>query len=576
VRFCRNILETVDVSALKYLVLVVFFVQPAAELSAAGPGEETSWQLPPLPFDSEPIDVSPQKSLSVGSVTEGRLYNAVRIDLPRPHLSIAATQRERGLNYTTARLADAIQTAADYTARNDSGRTTYLGNASAKYGGDIPYSVSHNSGRDIDVVFFAEDKRGEQVIPTDLITFDANGEATSDGKRIYFDVSANWWFVEGLLEKSDVALEFIFVSEALKAKLLDYARANNRPASVIQRAARILHQPSNAPPHADHFHIRIHCTRREVTAGCRDIGRTPPRKLSNRSIRQKTTKRLLQTLGTEGTAPGEKVSALRQLTRLTPIEELDVVARQLEVQSSAVRLHAVRLLGANHSNLDDLTSRLRREKNPFVLSEILHALQAFKADKVAPIVRWQLQNPRKLRVSEGYNTTTDALLIQSLIELEARSTIPLLINELLETSSTPRARILVRGLRYLANWQVLPGPLHRFNSPRIAAQRWSRWLSGRAHSSIDHQWQKAFGRHDYDVDTNQTLRRWELCKAVGDRDYISYNAQRWLMTLSGKSPNSLEWSKIDAQHYWTRWAVRHMTPRELNPAVTFNKTYRTP
>ena len=38
----------------------------------------------------------------------------------------------------------------------------------------------------------------------------------------------------------------------------------------ISRASEVLHQPSDAPPHDDHFHLRIRCTADERKADCVD------------------------------------------------------------------------------------------------------------------------------------------------------------------------------------------------------------------------------------------------------------------------------------------------------------------
>ena len=49
-----------------------------------------------------------------------------------------------------------------------------------------------------------------------------------------------------------------------------YARKSKASAKVIAAAEQVLHQPSDAPPHDGHFHVRIRCTAEERDQGCAD------------------------------------------------------------------------------------------------------------------------------------------------------------------------------------------------------------------------------------------------------------------------------------------------------------------
>jgi penicillin-insensitive murein endopeptidase len=67
-------------------------------------------------------------------------------------------------------------------------------------------------------------------------------------------------------------VQWIFVSAGVKARLLRYAMAEERDPRAIMRAAYALHQPTNASPHDDHFHVRVYCTPRELAGGCVNTG----------------------------------------------------------------------------------------------------------------------------------------------------------------------------------------------------------------------------------------------------------------------------------------------------------------
>jgi penicillin-insensitive murein endopeptidase len=102
----------------------------------------------------------------------------------------------------------------------------------------------------------------------DLARFDA-ALKSEDGK-FKFDVVRNWALVAALVSDEAIELRWIFVSSALKDALMAQGRKSKAAPKVLAAAARLLHQPSDAPPHDDHFHVRIRCTQAERDEGCVD------------------------------------------------------------------------------------------------------------------------------------------------------------------------------------------------------------------------------------------------------------------------------------------------------------------
>ena len=143
-----------------------------------------------------------------------------------------------------------------------------VGDLSRARGGPIsPYSRSHQSGRDSDLAFYQLDMKGHPVPADDLVRF--NGQGHSRGGDRVFDVRRNWLLVQALLEDPAIDIEWIFISEPLRKTLLAEADREGASVALSVRAARILHQPSDAPAHDDHLHLRLRCTSEEVSAGCR-------------------------------------------------------------------------------------------------------------------------------------------------------------------------------------------------------------------------------------------------------------------------------------------------------------------
>ena len=101
-----------------------------------------------------------------------------------------------------------------------------------------------------------------------LERFDA--QLLSKDGALKFDVARNWALVSALLSDESIELKWVFVSNALRDSLLAHARRSKVPRSIIAAAEKVLHQPSDAPPHDDHFHVRIRCTKDERDDGCVD------------------------------------------------------------------------------------------------------------------------------------------------------------------------------------------------------------------------------------------------------------------------------------------------------------------
>ena len=206
-------------------------------------------------------------SRSVGAPSKGSLEGGKALEdstdarvLPRRH-------KARCLNYGVARLVDALAHAGQ------SVRAAYPGSpplgvgdlAQAKGGPIPPYSRSHQAGRDVDLAYYAVDASGAPLPVDDL--WKAKG--LTDGTR-HFDLERNWALVVALASNPSVEVRWIFVSDELRAALLAEGAKEKAAPALISRAEAVLHQPSDAPPHDDHFHLRIRCTAEERAAGCRD------------------------------------------------------------------------------------------------------------------------------------------------------------------------------------------------------------------------------------------------------------------------------------------------------------------
>lgn len=210
-------------------------------------------------------------SVSLGGPSSGSLVEGRALPIDGAHVRILGRTQKRGTYYGTDELIRALENAGRRVHENFSGPRLSVGNISKRGGGDIPQSVSHNSGRDADVAFFVLDKKKGPVEPDWFSTFDGAGVA-EDGSGVLFDAARNWRFVEALIEDSSIQVQYIFVATWLKDILIEYAIRSGASAEVVLRAENIMKQPQDSSPHAEHFHVRLYCDLIDRLHGCYDSG----------------------------------------------------------------------------------------------------------------------------------------------------------------------------------------------------------------------------------------------------------------------------------------------------------------
>lgn len=220
-----------------------------------------------------PLGASGGSSRSLGTVSSGWLHRGEALRDRGPGFERA--RPGESTRFGTPRLIRALERVAIETERAFPGsHRLRIGDVGAPSGGRHPRHGSHRSGRDVDVLFHLVGPSGVPVAPRGRVAFSRFGAATDPTTReiVLFDDARNWHFVRTLLGDPSIAVQWIFCSRGVKTRLLRYALATEPDASRVLVASYVLHEPSNAPPHDDHFHVRIFCSADERAAGCRDTG----------------------------------------------------------------------------------------------------------------------------------------------------------------------------------------------------------------------------------------------------------------------------------------------------------------
>lgn len=215
------------------------------------------------------LSVLPGMGGAVGTTSYGLLLGGEHLPRSGGHFR---SYKRLDRRYGVSALTGIIERSAAKVAETRPPAQLLVGDISGPHGGHISGHRSHRSGRDADFGFYVTDLYGNPGEGVPLPRFDRFGIGVRDGEIVRFDVPRNWMLVEAMLTDPEADVQWIFVSHGLKALLLEWALENDRDLDVIQRAAKVLHQPGDSAPHNDHYHVRVFCPADNQGDFCVDTG----------------------------------------------------------------------------------------------------------------------------------------------------------------------------------------------------------------------------------------------------------------------------------------------------------------
>ncbi|MFH1532448.1 MAG: penicillin-insensitive murein endopeptidase [Pseudomonadota bacterium] len=484
------------------------------------------------------------ESRSVRRASDGRVENDVSLPPVGPGWRRVSVVSQRGTHYGVAPLVRLLRDAAVATARRHPGAVLDVANLSRRGGGPIAQSHSHQGGRDVDVAFYFMDDKGRPTPAGRLLACDSKGRA---GDR-RLDVPATWTFVRTLLASDDPVVQWMFCSKGIKHLLLDEARRRKEPAWLLQRAASVLHQPSDSQPHDDHFHIRILCARADRLAGCTDYG--PDRAWApdwdDAVDRRAADLALLVSRGTRR----QRLDALDGLAAL-PAAELpaDLLAALLPGDDRVVSERVARTL-LEMEGIDAAKTIARAalaSKDAWITLDLLSTLSPWRDDET-------FRTCRKLLASDGVGPRTLAIALETLGRSTARDDLPLMLPFLTHKVAAAREGAAA-GLQLLTGLQ---GPPCRNTSSTGEAGRrcWEEWWRSHRTETYNTWSRSALASRGYEVEHKKKDKRFdELVRAAGGVSEVSYHAQRLLCLTTGEELERVL-APRDASRKW-RHRFRH-------------------
>jgi penicillin-insensitive murein endopeptidase len=198
------------------------------------------------------------KADSVGPPNEGRLMGGIHLDTTKPYVRVVPAYAGADTRWGLPALIHAIDRSAKAVNKTYPGAVLPVGDISRKGGGDLMHHHSHESGRDADLGFYVVDEHGKQIEGHSFVKFDAK-LAAKDSPGAHFDLARNWLLLQNLLLNREARVSHIFVADPIKHALLAHARSYGASRALLSRAAQVMMEPTGAPPHDDHFHVRISC-----------------------------------------------------------------------------------------------------------------------------------------------------------------------------------------------------------------------------------------------------------------------------------------------------------------------------
>jgi penicillin-insensitive murein DD-endopeptidase len=211
-------------------------------------------------------------SISYGKPNRGRLIDGMKLPDSGAGFTTAPVWKERGNRFGTNELVTMIKGVGKRMKKKSKDARLVVADLSGTGGGAAhTFHRSHQSGRDVDLLYYVRDAQGKAFEPDVMRVFDGRLLA-KDGSGVTLDVTRTWLLVKELLTAQEAYVQFIFMYRPIAEKLIEHATKIGESDVVIARAMKALKQPGDSAPHNDHMHVRIYCPPTDRMYGCVDIG----------------------------------------------------------------------------------------------------------------------------------------------------------------------------------------------------------------------------------------------------------------------------------------------------------------
>ena len=216
--------------------------------------------------------VSDGTSVSLGKPSNGQIVDGVKLPTQGEGYFTRDRWKTRNNRYGIEELVNLIKSAASRVQAASRGPRLVVADLSGHGGGPVhTWHRSHQSGRDVDLVYFMLDKDGKPFEAETMYELAADGTA-KDGSGMRIDIPRTWRLVRELLTAHEATVQYVFMYAPIADMLAEHAEKRGEPAALILRARKAMKQPGDSAPHNDHMHVRIFCPKADRAFGCQDFG----------------------------------------------------------------------------------------------------------------------------------------------------------------------------------------------------------------------------------------------------------------------------------------------------------------
>ncbi len=320
-------------------------------------------------------------SLSIGTVTNGYIVNPVMLPLTGRDYRVMDRQAKRATNFGVSEMVDLVKRTAKSVAETFPGSVMQVANMAACGGGEIPWSVSHHSGRDVDIAFYLLNLQGKQAQLSDMVAIGPDGTGMDDtGRVLTFDPARNWAMIKAIITDPHVSVQWIFIAHYLKRRLLQFAMQHGEPRSLIIKASQVMWQPHGSSAHSDHIHVRIYCPVDDLMEGCHDIGTNRPWYVDHSDLVARRVAELSAILR-QRAGLAAKAQALDTLGAIGTPEAHQAIVRMLGSRAISLRraaAHALFRWGTLQADLDAMFNTLEGRVDGITALYLMYALKRYK------------------------------------------------------------------------------------------------------------------------------------------------------------------------------------------------------
>lgn len=489
-------------------------------------------------------------SLSLGTTSSGILLRQAALPVQGQHHAILGRCRNRSTNFGTEELVEALLDAARTVHEtHDGGSRLMIGNMAQRGGGDIPWSRSHNSGRDADIAFYVT-RKGKAVDAPDLLRIGPDLTARGGYK---LDIPRNWTLVKALLESDSIQVQWLFVATWIRDALLAHAEKQGEKKELLRRAGQVLWQPTDSTPHADHLHLRVYCSKQDRLEGC--LNGAPVWDWVDTYEQAMDARLAALEKGLDDPDPDVRVKVVGFLERLDSRRAAGMLATKAVFdEEPKVRLAALDLIRRWRISEPEVTAGLYRAR---LAHEDLPTWKALwraigSSGDAAPVDL----------LKEGMNSERQAggvkeklLATQATAHVMDKRLVPALIDVLAERDPKVRGAA-ARSLRRITNhsWKVRWDRGLTKKKHRRYVERWREWWSSNEKRGRSALLLRGFKRAGLKV---RKLEGWvavdALVKASKRNDHVGYNAHRVLAVILHRWKATFADNPDRRYRRWNKW-----------------------